>query len=619
MGAFDFKFDLPDGETYAPNAERVRALQALLPAGPFALAPDVTDRAAWDPWRDDSFGQRVLKLARELAAQPPADLTDEAFLESMERQNMDRINRGFGAARQRQGVFLVAELIHDQGEFLPYICSDFERLAVLRMWLHPYEDSRDRKNYHRETVDVDLGVVHFSENLALTVRLLGPRLPPGLGERILGELQARIFRPMRQRVETGRDLYWWFAIKHNWLAVCLAGTAQAAAAILPSAADRAWWLAFVEARIRDFRDSFTDDGACTEGVGYWGYGVMHFIALSEVLRLGTGNAIDLLDEPKMRRVARWPENAEIQPGVYPSFADSGPGGRPIPWVPLWLDNRLHATAPAKPIPVDTDLLAGMGLHVASEPLLWMFRTRDPRRPVRRTFTPGLRSWFPHAATLISRPGHATTRRFAATLLGGNNGVNHNHNDLGTFTVVLDGRTLIVDPGPEAYSFRTFSEKRYDSQLLNSYGHPVPRVAGALQSYGADFRTRVLAKEFSDDTDRLVFDLRGAYDVPALRRLTREFSYDRRGAGSLTITDHVEFSEPATFETALITFGQVAINGTSLRISDEQAALTAEVSCEGAALEICTDIINQPPHPTRIALRCSSDILQATVRTILRPA
>ena len=619
MGAFDFKFDLPEGETYAPNAERVRALQALLPAAPFALAPPVTDRAAWDPWRDHPFGQRVLKAARELAAQPAADLTDEAFLESMDRQDMDRINRGFGKARHRQGVFLLAELIHDQGEFLPHLCSDFARLAALRTWLHPYEDSRDRKNYHRETVDVDLGVVHFSENLALTVCLLGPRLPPGLGERILGELSARIFQPMRQRVETGRDLYWWFAIKHNWLAVCLAGTAQAAAAILPAAADRAWWLAFVEARIRDFRDSFTDDGACTEGVGYWGYGVGHFIGLSEVLRLGTGNAVDLLDEPKMRRVARWPDHAEIQPGVFPGFADSGLHGQPNPWVRVWLDNRLHATPPAEPIPLDTDLLAGMGLHVASEPLLWMFRSRDPRHPVRRAFTPGLRSWFPQAVTLISRPGHATTRRFSATLLGGNNGVNHNHNDLGTFTVVLDGRTLIVDPGPEAYTFRTFSEKRYDSQLLNSYGHPVPRVAGALQSYGADFRTRVLAKEFTAGTDRVVLDLRGAYDVPGLRRLTREFFYDRRGAGSLTITDCVEFSESAAFETALITFGQVAINGTNIRISDEQAALIAEVSCEGARLEISTDTINQPPHPTRVALRCAGDVKSATLRTMLRPA
>jgi hypothetical protein len=130
---------------------------------------------------------------------------------------------------------------------------------------------------------------------------------------------------------------------------------------------------------------------------------------------------------------------------------------------------------------------------------------------------------------------------------------------------------------------------------------------------------VPTREFSNDTDRVVFDLRGAYEVPGLRRLTREFLFDRRGAGSLTITDQVEFSEPAAFESALITLGQVAIAGHRVRLTDGAAVLEAEVSCEGAALEISTDTIDQPPHPTRIALRCAGGVSQATLRTVLRPA
>ncbi len=619
MGAYDFKFDLPAGETYAPNPERVRALQALLPQQPFTFAPDVTHRAAWDRWRDESIGRRALQAARDLVSQPVPDYTDATFLDSLERKDMTRIGQALGGTRHRQGAFLLAELIHDTGEFIPHIVADFERLSVLRTWLHPYEDERERLNYQRKTVDVDLGVVHTAENLALTVRLLGPRLPAGFGERVLRELQARLFGPMRQRIETGRDLYWWFAIKHNWLAVCLSGTAQAAVAILPDAADRAWWLAFVDARIRDFRESFTDDGACTEGVGYWGYGFMNFIQFAELLRFATGNTIDPLDEPKWRRIARWPDHTEIQPGVFPCFADSNLGGQPNPWVRSWLDNRADATPPADPLPLGADPLANMSLHLASEPLLWMFRTRDPLQPMRRAFTPGIRDWFPQALTLISRPGPATTRRFSALLLGGNNGVNHNHNDLGTFNVILDGRTLILDPGLEVYTFRTFSEKRYDSQLLNSFGHPVPRVAGRLQEYGADRRTTVLAKEFTDATDRIVFDLRSIYDVPGLRRLTREYLYDRRGAGSLTITDHVEFSEPSAFESALITTGKVTIAGPSIRIADDVAAITVETSCTGAELETATDTIDQPPHPTRLALRCRGDVRTATIRAVIRPA
>ena len=389
-------------------------------------------------------------------------------------------------------------------------------------------------------------------------------------------------------------------------------------AILPDATDRAWWLAFAQSQVTAFRESFTEDGSCSEGVGYWSYGFSNFILLSEIIRRGTGNAIDLLDEPKWRRVALFPEHAEIEPGVFPGFADSGLGGRPNPWVPLWLDNRLGTSAPGL-VPAGVDAIAHLGLGLASESLLWMFRTRDPLHPVRHVPHASVRHWFAGAQLLVCRPGPATTRRFSATIMGGNNGVNHNHNDLGTFTVVLDGRTLILDPGPEAYTFRTFSERRYESQLLNSYGHTVPRVAGSLQAFGADWRTRVLAKEFTDDTDRLVLDLRNAYDVPSLQRLTREFLYDRRGAGSLTITDHVEFGASAAFESVLITLGKFTREGTILRIADDHAALTGEVSCDGGALEFVTDTINQPPHPTRIALRCAGDVRAATIQLTLRPA
>ena len=618
MGAYDFNFDLPAGETYAPAADRVRALQALLPKEPFAIAPVVTDRAAWSKWQDEPFGRQLLKTARELAAQPFPDYNNATYLDCLEREDVTKINQVLPAARKRQCGFLLAEAIHDTGEFIPLICSDVKQLAQLNTWIHPGNDLK-RLNYDLKTVEPDLGVVHFVENLALTDFILGARLPAQTRALIREEANRRIFAPMRQRIESGRDLYWWIKVKHNWNSVCLSGIAQAAAALLPGTADRAWWLAFTHSHVLNFRDDYTDEGLCTEGVGYWSYGFMHYISISELLRLATGNVIDLLDEPKMARAARFPEHVEIQPGVYPTFADCGLDVKPLTWARLWIDNRVGTlTHPLEPVPAGIDPFAGMALQCVPEVLLWFFRTRDPHRPQRLAYRPGLREWFDQSSLLICRPGPATTRRFSATFLGGHNGVNHNHNDLCTFTVVLDGRVLVLDPGPEVYSFRTFSEHRYDSQLLNSYGHPVPRVAGRLQEAGAQFRTRVIAKEFSADTDRLVLDLRNAYDVPILRKLERELLYDRRGAGSLTITDRVEFAEPAAFESALITLGKVSVDGAHAKLADDQAALAVEVSIEGASLEIILDTINQPPHPTRIAARCRGDVRQATVRMILRP-
>ncbi len=619
MGAYDFNFDLPPGLSYAPSPERVRALQALMPKDPFAFGVVVTDRAAWAPWRDDPFGKLVLKTARELAAQPYPDYTDAAYLDCLVKEDVTQINKVMPLVRKRQVAFMLAEAIYDQGEFLAPIGADLRELAKLRSWIHPGNDLK-RLNYDGKTVESDLGVVHFAANLAEIDFVLGPRLPADVRALIRSETDRRVFAPLRQRLESGRDLFWWIDVKHNWNSVCLASIAEAAAALQPAGYDRAWYLAFAESLVKNFRDGFNDDGVCTEGVGYWSYGFMHYLSLSELLRIATAGAIDLLDEPKMTRVARFPDQVEIQPGVFPTFADCALDVQPVLWARIWRDNRrgepAHAVAP---LPAGTDPFTGMSLQFAAESLLWMFHTREPRRPQRAAQPPELRSWFQPSSLRVCRPGPATKRRFSATLLGGNNGTNHYHNDLGTFTVVLDGRTLVVDPGAETYSFRTFSTHRYDSPLLNSFGHPVPRVAGHLQEAGAEYHARVVTKEFTPDTDRVVLDLKPGYDVPELRRLEREFVYDRRGEGQLTITDTVEFATPSAFESALITLGKVAVDGARVRLSDGAAVLIAEVTIDGAPLDIVTETIDQPPHPIRLALRCRGEVRTATVRTVLRPA
>ena len=82
--------------------------------------------------------------------------------------------------------------------------------------------------------------------------------------------------------------------------------------------------------------------------------------------------------------------------------------------------------------------------------------------------------------------------------GGHNGESHNHNDLGSYVVTVDGVIVMVDPGSEVYTQRTFSDRRDESDACNSFGHPVPVVAGSLQRVGRDAQTRTVATRFADD-------------------------------------------------------------------------------------------------------------------------
>jgi hypothetical protein len=211
----------------------------------------------------------------------------------------------------------------------------------------------------------------------------------------------------------------------------------------------------------------------------------------------------------------------------------------------------------------------------------------------------------------------------AALTGGNNAEHHNHNDVGSFVVALGGQTPLLDPGAEVYTRRTFSARRYESRVLNSFGHPVPRVAGQLQASGRRAAARVVKTEFTDKADTLVLDLRSAYGVKELQSLRRTFVFSREQAGRLTVTDEVRFSSPAAFETALVTFDpwkEVAPG--KLVVGKGPSAVRVEIDAKGRKFHIQAEEIREdlPRHrvPVRIAIALAEPATEATLCATIAP-
>ena len=161
-------------------------------------------------------------------------------------------------------------------------------------------------------------------------------------------------------------------------------------------------------------------------------------------------------------------------------------------------------------------------------------------------------------------------------------------------------------------------------MLNSFGHSVPLVAGKMQDAGAKAKAITLKTDFTDAQDTLAFDIRSAYSVPDLQKLTRTYVFARQGAGSMTVADEVAFSQPHTFETALITLGQWKQTGPqSLRIEDGAAALNVQIDTGGVAFKIIPTEINEHVHtrklPTRLAITLEAPVQQAIVTMKITPA
>jgi hypothetical protein len=235
----------------------------------------------------------------------------------------------------------------------------------------------------------------------------------------------------------------------------------------------------------------------------------------------------------------------------------------------------------------------------------------------------LRKWYPDNSVYIGRPGKGTAR-LSVAIQGAHNAQNHNHNDVGVFTAVVGKVAVLPDVGAEVYTRRTFSAQRYVSKALNSWGHAVPVIAGTLQRSGRNAQARVLEQSFTPERDMIVMDIASAYAVPSLKRLERAFTYDRAGAGKLTVTDTFGYAHPGTFETALLTFGsweRVDDRTIWVKDGDEAVRVTIEIP-SGAALQVSAEPVDEDltarRKATRIGLKLRDPISSGALTMIIEP-
>ncbi|MEY4387709.1 MAG: hypothetical protein RLY20_2992 [Verrucomicrobiota bacterium] len=602
-----------------PDATRVKSIAGWLPAEPAAIGAPITNRTAWAEFaRRPEFADAIEK-ATALAQHPIPEQPDDLFLDFSRTGNRDHWQTVAFERRAMVWTYLIGEGVENQGRFIPPLEKLIAALCEEKTWVYPAHD-RSLKNFRRQEVDIDLGSSAVGWSLATTRNILGDKLSSATQRLIRENLDRRIFTPFRDSIRETRGGNWWIKGDNNWNAVCLAGVNGAALATLESREERAWFIVAAEDSVQNFLNGFTPDGYCSEGVGYWNYGFGHYLLLSETIRRATDGHVDFLSNPKAVRPALFGARTEIAADIYPSIADCSPGSRPSLALMTFLTNRFDFDLPP------SQSAAGKVTRSVNESfLLSDASSRLPKISARSELDDlPWRTWFPQGGVLICRPGTNQPSPFAVCLKGGNNAENHNHNDVGTFMVVSGKTMLICDPGSEVYTSRTFSAKRYESKVLNSFGHAVPVIAGKLQREGADARGVVLETKFTPTQDTLRLDIRSAYAVPELKKLERAFIYQRGPAPSLTVTDSIQFSKPSTYEAALITWGQwKRSSDNELLISDGSDAVRVQIDSGNIPFEVASEVLDEHVHtktkPVRIGLKLSQPITHGEFKLTIQPA
>jgi len=601
------------------DENRIEQIAALLSEKPAGFGLPISDRRAWKKLlKNDSFRKRIQDAA-ELLGKPIADQPDDLYLDFSRTGNRTRWQRVSGLRRTRVRSLALAECLENKGRFVPAFEEIVRVLCCERTWVMPAHDGQ-LTNFHGKTVDIDLGSSMLAWSLATADYLLGDKLSPEIRRLIRDNLDKRIFQPYLDMVSGKRTKNWWMTTTNNWNAVCLAGVTGSALAVVDSPEARAFYVAAAEHYSKNFLEGFTDDGYCSEGLGYWNYGFGYYAMLSEMIYQATEGRVDLLANDKAKQAANFGSEIEIANGTYPAFADCSIRAKPSSSLMYYISR--HLSLGLRSWEQIDPVSAGGSLY---QSMMYSFgNSASEARPARSDWTgPGIRSWFDQAGVLICRPAPNSSCRLAVALKGGHNNEHHNHNDVGSFVVVLGDELLLLDPGGEVYTARTFSGRRYDSNVLNSFGHPVPLVAGKLQRTGRQATGRVVRSDFTDSTDTLILDISSAYDVPQLRKLERTFVYCRSGSGSLTVTDEVVFSQPCAFGTALVTFDKWRkLSDSSLMIHDQQEALHVEIAVSGAGFEIKPETIEEDLSgsrlPTRLGINLSGPVTRAVISLTIAP-
>ena len=154
--------------------------------------------------------------------------------------------------------------------------------------------------------------------------------------------------------------------------------------------------------------------------------------------------------------------------------------------------------------------------------------------------------------MATREAAGSDAGFFLAAKGGHNQESHNHNDVGQYVVFLDGQPLLVDPGVETYTQKTFSDRRYEIWTMQSGFHNLPSINGVVQQAGRAFRARDVAYSADDAEAALTLDIAGAYP-PAVNvtRWLRTTRLHRDGTG-VEITEDVTLAAPAAVALHLIT-------------------------------------------------------------------
>lgn len=501
----------------------------LLKGGTRTLYPPASERKAWDGVSKE-YRAEIARMAEKYAKIPYPLRTAAGFLAFTRTGDRQADEKPY-FTRRRKLCAAVLNACLDPDAMTDDITDGIWTICEESTWVisahnvNPVPGAPKAADYPLPDIRkpyVDLFCAQTGMILSLTASLLGKRLDrvsPLIRKRIREEIRRRILDPFMRT-----DDFWWMGFRrkdlNNWTPWILSNVMVCAVQAPMTPEKLAALLTRACGMLDRYLDVMPSDGGCDEGAGYWNMAGGALLDCLEILEKVTGGRMAFWQEDRIRNILCFPLRVEIGNGWFANFADCD--ARPFISGER-METAGQKTGEAALTALGTRMRGTVEDQLNDVPHLTRALDLLFHAPAGETETAAERetdTWLPDLQVRLVRRG-------AWTLVckGGNNGENHNHNDVGSFILSLHGEPAVVDAGNMVYTAKTFSGERYTLWNVQSAWHNLPEFGGCGQRAGGEYAARNVACL----PDGMQLDMERAYDEEAgLLSLRRNFSLSTDG-------------------------------------------------------------------------------------------
>lgn len=376
---------------------------------------------------------------------------------------------------------------------------------------------------------IDLFSAETAETLSEIIIIHKDKLDKMLIKHIKNQIKERVLNPFIN------EKWEWEEATHNWSAVC-AGCIGITALILENGERQDEIIRRVEKSLEYYLSGFSNDGVSLEGIGYWTYGLGYYIYYKSL----KNEDIEDNHIEKILAICNFPQAVQISEEVFVPFSDVPPNMS----LPSGLISYLYQKYKIN-LPIVSQITSFDFDHCYR----WAHISRNLWWTSDEIFNNNLKD----GINLFNESQWFTLRDkdvFFA-IKGGSNNEPHNHNDLGSFVLAVDGNIILTDLGAGPYTAGYFGKERYTYDNTRSYYHSVPLINGFEQSKTNE-NCNFGLEDCDKDNINLIIDITNAYSKARIESYKRKvkYSYENR---ELIINDTVNSLYKLTVNEGLISY------------------------------------------------------------------